>query len=222
MYFVKSPLLLCKFYQRNEIWNVETEEKVIYLTFDDGPVQDVTPWVLHTLERYNAKATFFCVGNNVEQNPSIYNMILAKGHTVGNHTYNHLNGWRSPVEEYTEDVMKCNEVVPSTLFRPPYGRIKRSQVQELKDKFTIIFWSVLSGDFDAAISPEKCLNNAVTCSRPGSIVVFHDSIKAWPNLNYALPAFLEHFMLEGYEFRALPYGIKSNITAENLFVVENN
>jgi peptidoglycan-N-acetylglucosamine deacetylase len=222
MYFVKSPLLLCKLYQRNEIWSIETDEKVIFLTFDDGPVQDVTPWVLNTLERYDAHATFFCVGENVSKNPDIFDQIKSKGHSVGNHTFNHLNGWRSPVEEYAESVKKCSQLFPTTLFRPPYGRIKRSQLQELRSRYTIIFWSVLTGDFDADISPSKCLSNAITNTRQGSIVVFHDSVKAWPNLQYALPAFLEHFSLMGFEFRALPYGIKSNKTAGDLLVLDYN
>ena len=222
MYFVKSPILLCKLYQRNEIWNIETRDKVIYLTFDDGPIQDTTPWILNILDRYNAHATFFCVGENVLRNPGLFDSIVSAGHSVGNHTFNHLNGWRSPVKDYVDNVMKCNELIPSTLFRPPYGRIKRTQMQELRPYFTMIFWSVLTGDFDNEINPARCLNNAVINTRPGSIVVFHDSIKAWPNLKFALPAFLEHFSMQGYTFKALPYGIKSQKNAENLLVLDYN
>jgi peptidoglycan/xylan/chitin deacetylase (PgdA/CDA1 family) len=222
MYFVKSPIILCKLYQRNEIWSIDTQDKVIYLTFDDGPVDSVTPWVLNILDRYNAHATFFCVGENVLRNRKVFDSIQSHGHSVGNHTYNHLNGWRSPLGDYVNNVMKCNEMFPTTLFRPPYGRISRKQMLELKAHFTLIFWSVLTGDFDPEISPAKCLNNAVINTKPGSIVVFHDSIRAWPNLKYALPAFLEHFKLEGYEFRALPYGIKTHKTADNLLLIDYN
>jgi peptidoglycan-N-acetylglucosamine deacetylase len=222
MYFVKSPMLLCKFYQRNEIWNINTTEKVVYLTFDDGPSQDVTPWVLNTLDRYKAHATFFCVGDNVAKNPNVFKQIIRQGHAVGNHTFNHLNGWRSPLDEYVQNVLKCNEYFATTLFRPPYGRIKRTQMQELRAHYTIIFWSVISGDFDSEITPQKCLDNVISNVRPGSIVVFHDSIKAWPNLKYALPEFLEKFGDKGYEFRSVPYGIKSNAVSEKLLVPESN
>lgn len=222
MYFVKSPLILCKLYQRNEIWGIETNKKIIYLTFDDGPEVEITPWVLKVLERYNAHATFFCVGENVRRNQNVFEDILSNDHTVGNHTFNHLNGWKCSVNEYVDNVMKCNEIFPSTLFRPPYGRIKRTQMQDLKNYFTLIFWSVLTGDFDIEINPAKCMNNAVINTRPGSIIVFHDSLKAWPNLKYALPTFLEHFSLQGYEFKSLPYGIKSHKTRENLLLLDYN
>lgn len=222
MYFVKSPILLCKLYQRNEIWNIDTREKEIFLTFDDGPIQDTTPWILNMLDRYQAHATFFCVGENVTRNPGLFESIVSRGHAVGNHTYNHLNGWRSPNKDYVENVMKCKEIIPSTLFRPPYGRINRAQMNELKPYFNLIFWSVLTGDFDTEINPAKCLNNAVVNTKPGSIVVFHDSIKAWPNLKYALPAFLEHFSLQGYRFSALPYGIKTPKSAGSLMAMDYN
>ncbi len=222
MYFVKSPLLLCKLYQRNEIWNIETREKVIYLTFDDGPTEEHTLWILNVLEQYRAHATFFCVGENVVRNPALFESILSNGHAVGNHTFNHMNGWKSSNEDYVANVMKAQEVIPSNLFRPPYGRIKRSQMQEIRQHFTMIFWSVLTGDFDQEITPARCLNNAVLNTRPGSIVVFHDNVKAWPNLRYALPSFLEHFSLQGFQFRVLPYGIKTYRPAESLYVMDYN
>ncbi len=209
MYFVKSPLLLCKLYQRNEIWNIDTQHKEIFLTFDDGPIPETTPWVLDILEKYKAHATFFCVGQNVERNPRLLDDMVVRGHTVGNHTYNHLNGWKTRNDDYFENVMRCREIVPTTLFRPPHGRIKRSQIQDLKPYFTMIFWSVLTGDFDTTIDPLKCLNNALINTKPGSIVVFHDSLKAWPNMKNALPAFLEQYSMMGYTFKSLPYDIKS-------------
>jgi peptidoglycan/xylan/chitin deacetylase (PgdA/CDA1 family) len=222
MYFVKSPLILCKLYQRNEIWNIETRDKVIYLTFDDGPHEKITPWVMQVLEKYKAAATFFCVGENAAHHPEIIKSLLSHGHTIGNHTYNHLNGWKTDNREYYDSVMKCRELIPSTLFRPPHGRIKRSQMQMLRSHFTLIFWSVLTGDFDPAINPAKCLNNAMINTRAGSIVVFHDSQKAWTNLKYALPAFLDHFTMQGFEFKALPYGIKSLRDADRIYAAEYN
>ena len=222
MYFVKSPALLCKFYHPDEVWSIDTEEKIIYLTFDDGPVQDVTPWVLHTLKEFNAKATFFCIGENVYRNPQVLEQILMNGHAIGNHTFNHLNGWRSPLEDYVENVMKCNELFHTTLFRPPYGRIRRNQMLKLRAHFNIVFWSMLTGDFDENTGPAKCLKNAISGARPGAIIVFHDSIRAWPNLKYALPKFLEALSVQGYTFSGIPYGIKSMKDGRNLLKIDYN
>lgn len=210
MYFVKSPFLLSRIYQRNEIWNVVTDEKVIYLTFDDGPVQEITPWVLEVLEKYHARATFFCVGENVKKNPKIAEQIIKCGHALGNHTFNHLNGWFTSLQDYVNNVRKCNEYFSTNLFRPPYGRIKKSQAEALRNEFVMFFWSVLSGDFDREITPQKCYNNVVQNTRPGSIVVFHDSLKAWKNLRMVLPAYLKHFSERGYKFNVLSEKLRKN------------
>jgi peptidoglycan-N-acetylglucosamine deacetylase len=204
MHFVRSPFLLSKIYHPDGIWNIQTAEKVIYLTFDDGPVQDVTPWVLETLARHNARATFFCVGENVVSHAGIFNEILSAGHAVGNHTYNHLNGWKCGVQEYVDNVNKCSDLIPGNLFRPPYGRLRRNQLLALRHTYSVVFWSVLPGDFDQGISPERCSKNAVRHAGPGSVVVFHDSLKAFRNLRVALPAFLDYFSSLGYVFSHLP------------------
>jgi peptidoglycan/xylan/chitin deacetylase (PgdA/CDA1 family) len=175
----------------------------IYLTFDDGPVPVITPWVLDVLKTENVKATFFCVGENVKKNPEIYQRILDENHVVGNHTYNHLNGWYMHSNKYIENVQKCAEVVTSNLFRPPYGRLKKSQIKNLKSRYSIIMWDVLAGDYDKKTSPEKCLDNVISNIRNGSIVVFHDSPKAHKNLEYALPRFIKEAKEKGFEFCCL-------------------
>jgi peptidoglycan-N-acetylglucosamine deacetylase len=186
----------------------------IYITFDDGPIPVITPWVLDTLNEYNAKATFFCVGDNIEKHPDIFSRILSEGHSVGNHTYNHLNGWKTKHKDYLDNILKCNSLLNSypqhvnphllPLFRPPYGKMKKSQIASLKSDFSIILWDVLSGDFDQTITEEKCLKNVLTKTRQGSIIVFHDSLKAKKNLFYTLPKFLEHFSKQGCKFSLLP------------------
>jgi peptidoglycan/xylan/chitin deacetylase (PgdA/CDA1 family) len=207
MYLAKTPTLFYKIYNPKDLWRVETTEDVIYITFDDGPVPEITPWVLDILDTFEAKATFFCVGENVKKNPTILADILRRKHTIGNHTYNHLNGWKSEPEDYFDNVGKCDDLLNSTLFRPPYGKVSHAQHKLLERQFNLIYWTVLSGDFDQSITPEKCLENVISSVEKGSIVVFHDSIKAWKNLFFTLPAFLDHFHKKGFRFKAIPYNL---------------
>ena len=202
MFFVKPPYLLEKLLPRMK-WRMPVNEKAIYLTFDDGPIPKITPWVLEMLQQFNAKATFFCVGDNVSNYPDIYSEILEKSHTTGNHTYHHLNGWKTVTEEYIKNTEKCGELIHSSLFRPPYGKLKPSQYSLLADQYSIIMWDVLSGDYDIKIAKEKCFQNIVKNAKEGSIVVLHDSQKAECNLKYALPRVLEHFSKQGFEFKAI-------------------
>jgi len=202
MYIPYSPFWLQWIYP-SLIWHKSRDEKSIYLTFDDGPIPVVTPFVLNTLKSFNAKATFFCIGDNVTKHPEIFKQILADGHSVGNHTHNHLRGWDTINEVYLDNVAQCAELVKSNLFRPPYGRAKRSQYSMLSKQYSLIMWDVLSGDFDSDISPEKCLQNVVSHTKNGSIIVFHDSLKAFPRLEYALPKALEHFSSRGFSFLPL-------------------
>lgn len=206
MYLVKTNWWLKAIYP-SFVWNMPTTEKVLYLTFDDGPHPIITPFVLEQLQHYNAKATFFCIGKNVVEQPLIYQQILQEGHAVGNHTQNHLNGWKSINVDYLKDIEKAAKYIASTLFRPPYGRIKKSQADMLLHSNSmvksIIMWDVLSADFDIKITPEKCLHNVIQNAKPGSIIVFHDSEKAWDRMEYALPKTLEYFAKMGYVFEAL-------------------
>ncbi|MCX6243643.1 MAG: polysaccharide deacetylase family protein [Bacteroidetes bacterium] len=183
--------------------SVPTQEKVLYLTFDDGPVPGITPEVLRILQERNVMATFFVVGENVKKHPDVFRLIIAAGHAVGNHTFHHLNGWKTPPAMYVEDVMRCNEYLTTKLFRPPYGRFTPSQYYLLRKQYRFILWSVLSGDYNRKITPEQCLSNVLENSVPGSIIVFHDSLKAKDKLLYALPRFLDHFLGEGYRFERL-------------------
>jgi len=217
MYLVRPNLLMRKFYS-SAIWRVPTKEKKIFLTFDDGPIPEATLWVLSTLKEYKAQATFFCVGANIEKHPDIFQQIISEGHSIGNHTFNHLNGWKTKTKDYLENTERCESAIKSKvssqksqekkLFRPPYGKIKRSQLLILNPAFSIIMWDVLSGDFDQTISEEECLKNVLTKTRSGSIVVFHDSLKAKKNLLFVLPRFLEHFSKKGFEFCILPLSSK--------------
>ncbi len=201
-YLVKTPGLLKKIYP-DCIWNFSREEKNIYLTFDDGPHPEVTPFVLETLKKYNAQVTFFCIGKNVVEHPSVYKNILLDGHTAGNHTHNHLNAGKYLTEEYLENIKEAKKYIDSNLFRPPYGRISRFQSQLISSVFHIIMWDVLSADFDVKLSGEKCSRNVIRNTREGSIVVFHDSEKAFKRLEVALPQTLDFFSEKGYRFRAI-------------------
>lgn len=185
------------------LWRMPAADKRIYLTFDDGPIPEVTPWVLEQLEKFDAGATFFCVGDNIRKHPETFQQIISAGHSIGNHTYNHLNGWKTPVEDYLQNVDQFEALYPANLFRPPYGRIKKAQADRILQNHRIIMWSVLTRDYSAALSPEKCLKNALKNTQSGSIVLFHDSLKAKKNLQYVLPRYLEHFSRKGYRFEKL-------------------
>lgn len=203
MYFVKTPKLV-QTLMPGYLWHVSTREPVLYLTFDDGPIPEVTPWVLDTLRPYGATATFFCVGENVKRYPHILEQLLREGHSAGNHTYNHLNGWNTENRTYFNNIRHCARLVRSTLFRPPYGRLLPSQRAFLERHYRIVMWDVLSGDFDPELSPEQCLENVLAHAQPGSIIVLHDSLKANARLQYVLPRLLKWYSGQGYRFEALP------------------
>lgn len=202
MYLVKTSWWLRALYP-SFTWKINTVEKVLYLTFDDGPHETATPFVLDELKKHHAKATFFCIGKNVVKHKEIYKRIIEEGHAVGNHTYHHLNGWKTNDEEYINDIEQASKEIDSKLFRPPYGKITRFQSSIVKRQSSIIMWDVLSGDFDVTIQPTRCLANVLYHSKKGSIIVFHDSTKAWERMSFALPKVLEHFSKEGYQFRSL-------------------
>lgn len=199
---VTPPYLLRRYYNRF-IWNLNPDSKIIYLTFDDGPVKGPTDFVLEQLEKYNAKATFFCIGDNVRKNPDLFHNLKEAGHRIGNHTFNHMNGWQHNTYDYVNNVQMAAAYITTDIFRPPYGRIKKNQANILLEKYRIIMWDVLSADYDMEVSPEKCYLNVVNNARPGSIVVFHDSLKAFRNLKYTLPKSLEFFKEKGYDFATI-------------------
>ena len=204
-YLVRTPWWVKKIYN-NCIWHIDSSQKVIYLTFDDGPTPQVTEFVLDALKKYNAQATFFCIGKNAEQHFDIYKKIIEQGHAVGNHTYSHLNGWKSTDESYLADIAKAKTIIDSNLFRPPYGRISKFQLSHLGgQKFNLktIMWSVLSGDFDNDISANDCFLNVVQNSKEGSIIVFHDSEKAFEKLQLVLPQVLNYFSEKGFVFKKI-------------------
>lgn len=203
MYLAKTPLALKKAYP-NLIWDLPNENNTIYLTFDDGPTPEVTEWTLEVLQQHDVKATFFVVGENVKKHPKVYQRILEEGHAIGNHTQHHLNGWKTKTVDYIKDVKICQEQLNTNLFRPPYGKIKRAQIKRLKDQYKIIMWDVLSGDFDVNIHPEKCFTNVVEKVQSGSIIVFHDSLKAQENLKYALPKTIAYLKAQGFVFEIIP------------------
>jgi peptidoglycan/xylan/chitin deacetylase (PgdA/CDA1 family) len=197
----------------NFVWDIPTDHKTLYLTFDDGPTPVVTEWVLQTLQQFNAKGTFFCIGNNIKTSPDIFSTIIDNGHAIGNHTFNHLKGWNVKTDDYLNDVILTDNLITTLIrpscnhqkmFRPPYGKFKSAQSNALQEQgYRIVLWDVLSFDGDKRVSPEQCLNNVISKAKPGSIVVFHDSLKAERNLKYVLPKVLEHFSDRGYSFKAI-------------------
>ncbi|MBC7864570.1 MAG: polysaccharide deacetylase family protein [Bacteroidia bacterium] len=198
-----TPPYFARLFYPEATWRKNTDIKKIYLTFDDGPIPEITEWVLHFLESENIKATFFCVGNNVELNPTIFQKVKDAGHKCCNHTFNHMSGWKTPNKEYFDNIEICDKYYSNKLFRPPHGRITLSQYSTLKKKYEIVFWDVISFDFDANTTPEKCLQNVTEHTRNGSVIVFHDSIKAKKNMQYALPLAVKFLKEQGYEFGLL-------------------
>lgn len=203
MYLVHTPALL-KPLARDLVWHMPRSARAVYLTFDDGPIPEVTPWVLDLLARYRAKATFFCIGRNAAAYPSILDRIRREGHAVGNHTWDHPNGWRTDQRNYLRNVLQCQAITGTRLFRPPYGRMTLGQSKALQARFQTIMWDVLSADFDTSLIGEDCVRNTLRHVQPGSIIVFHDSLKAEPRLRHALPQILEALSLDGYSFKAIP------------------
>ena len=200
LYLTTASWLLRQIYP-DCLWRMPAREKKVYLTFDDGPHPDATPFILEQLRQYGAKATFFCIGKNVARYPDLYRQILLEGHRTGNHTYNHLNGWKTPDAQYFEDILSTKKLVDSSLFRPPYGRITRWQLSQLSKpalQMKAVMWTILSGDFDQKISSEKCVDNVIRPMKKGAIVVFHDSEKAFPHVTYALPRVLRYLSENGY------------------------
>lgn len=201
-YPIKSPIWLRLLYPQL-LWHKNRKEKTLYLTFDDGPIPDVTPSILKILKMHEIKATFFCVGDNIRKYPDIFEQIVQDGHSIGNHTYHHLKGWRTTKDEYLLDIEKCQKLTGSKLFRPPYGRGTKAQYKTLKESYEIVMWDIMSGDFDSSLSPQKCLSNILKYSSNGSIIVFHDNIKAKERVLYALPRAIDHWLEKGFKFEAL-------------------
>lgn len=207
--FTKTPGLLKSIYP-DCLWKIDTNENKIYLTFDDGPIPDITPFVLSELKKWNAKATFFCIGKNIQSHTEIYRQIIAEGHRTGNHTYDHLNGWNVSDAQFYENIEQCQSLLDSLgstsntkLFRPPYGKLKPAQYKYLKRKYQIVMWDVLTFDFDLKISAQKVLENAIKNTESGSIIVMHDSLKAMHKVTFSLPKFLEFFTAKGFTFERI-------------------
>lgn len=207
-YWVKTPKWLPRFFPKSLIWRMPIEaEPIVYITFDDGPHPEATVFALDELKKYDAKASFFCIGKNVVAEPLLYKRIITEGHTVGNHTHNHLNGWHNSNHKYYTNILKASKHIDGYNFRPPYGRIKISQARKLstgKHKWKVYMWDVLSGDFDIELTPERCLQNVLNNIEPGSIVVFHDSEKAFPRMKYALPQVLQYCKEKNWQLKAIP------------------
>jgi peptidoglycan/xylan/chitin deacetylase (PgdA/CDA1 family) len=206
-YWVKTPAWLKRLFPKELCWHMPVDEPAVYITFDDGPHPTATPFVLEQLRAYNAKASFFCIGKNVLEQPEIFRQIMAEGHTIGNHTHNHLNGWKTETATYLENVQQASQNINAHILRPPYGRIKISQAKALINAtpaWTVYMWDVLSADFDTDITPQTCLDNVINNIEPGSIVVFHDSQKAWERMSYALPRVLEYCREKNWQVKALP------------------
>ncbi len=204
-FFTKTPWWLKKIYP-NCLWDIYPKEKILYLSFDDGPHPTITPFVLELLKQYNAKASFFCIGENVNKYPQIFNQVITGGHAIGNHTQNHVNGWETTDEAYLQNILEAQKTIDSKLFRPPYGRMKWSQIRLLNKKIKgikIVMWNILAGDWIEELTPEKCFENIKSKITDGDIIVLHDSEKAFPRMSYVLPKLLKYFTEKGYCFKVI-------------------
>lgn len=203
---IEQPPHLYRMLFPNTVWRIEDPvRKTVYLTFDDGPIPEVTPWVLDLLDKYAIKATFFCVGDNVRKHPGVYRRVIEKGHRVGNHTFHHLQGWQHTPAKFLENADRAKELIDSPLFRPPHGHMRMNQCKKLQDAgYRIIMWDVVTRDYSRFMSPEQVLENVKRYTRNGSVMVFHDSLKAEKNLRYALPRAIEWLLEEGYSFERIP------------------
>ncbi len=199
--FIEQPPWFYRVLFPGTIWRIPEKEKCVYLTFDDGPIPGITPWVLDILDKYQVKATFFCVGDNVRKYPEVYQMVLERGHRVGNHTFNHIQGIQYWTKNYVANVEKASEFIDSLLFRPPHGHMRRPQIFRLRKKYKIIMWDVVTRDYSPHMTPKGVFNVVKNYTRNGSIIVFHDSVKAERNLRGTLPKAIEWLQKEGYQFK---------------------
>lgn len=207
MFFHRPPTFVKHLYP-SLTWSIPTNEKIIYLTFDDGPIPFLTEYILDTLIKLNVKATFFCVGDNLRKNNEIAKRAVEEGHQLANHTFNHVNGWKTNNDIYFDNIEQCEHQLHNLgqnnkLFRPPYGKIKRPQIKRVKKTHQIVMWDVLSGDYSQSITPKECLYNTIKSTKRGSIVLFHDNLKADKNVRYSLPRYIDHYLKKEYEFRLL-------------------
>lgn len=202
MYFVKTPTIITKLFSKSLTWNIPNNKKKIFLTFDDGPIPELTLDILKYLDDYQAKATFFCVGENIKKYPELTNKILNSGHKIGHHTYHHIKGRGTTVVEYIENVNKSSKLLKTNLFRPAYGSITLRQINRLKTDYKIIMWSILTGDFDTKLSSDQCFRNALK-TKSGDIIVFHDNLKSMQKIHDILPRFLDHYTKLGYKFSVI-------------------
>lgn len=220
--FIEQPPLLYRMLFPGGIWRMPSkEEKVIYLTFDDGPIPEVTPWVLDVLDRYNIKATFFCVGDNVRKHPDIYQEVLQRGHRVGNHTFNHIQGIKTLSKKYIQNAQLASKYIDSPLFRPPHGHMRLPQFFLLRKKYKIVLWDVVTRDYSKLLEPNDVLENVKHYARNGSIVVFHDSLKAEKNMKHALPLAIEWLLEQGYVFKTIEEGLAEQ-SQETIEAIETN
>ncbi|MDR0833325.1 MAG: polysaccharide deacetylase family protein [Candidatus Symbiothrix sp.] len=202
--FIEQPPLLYRIFFPSVHWRFRAEKKVVYLTFDDGPIPEMTPWVLDLLDSYNIKATFFCVADNVRKHPEIYQKILKRGHLTGNHTYHHLQGWQTDTKTFLRDVEEAKQLIDSPLFRPPHGHIRPSQLRAVAKRFKVIMWDVVARDYSRKRTSEQVLENVKKYTRNGSVIVFHDSLRAQGKLEEALPKSIEWLLAQGYSFQLIP------------------